>query len=195
MSRTIYVNGVACPIPAERDALGSYMENGHKTFIYDKDATCIVHRKGAIEGEYIGFGDAAIKLAIHGCVVPPKMRDDLRGRFHFDEHGRAIIAGRTQVARKRRRTSERKPTPLTTGQLEAFQLVAEHKGNVSSAARQAGKSRQAMKKLYDKAKEKLAATGVQLPKTVRLPVDKRGQAFVPRTSQRRRLKPISQEEN
>ncbi len=54
-------------------------------------------------------------------------------------------------AKRRRQATVRKPTPLTAKQTEAMQLVGEHKGNLTAAGKAAGKTRQAVKKLYDKA--------------------------------------------
>jgi hypothetical protein len=56
-------------------------------------------------------------------------------------------------------------------------LVGEHKGNISAAAHVAGKSRQAMKKSYDKAMAKLGKKTVKHA-TQRLPTDRRGQETV-----------------
>lgn len=80
--------------------------------------------------------------------------------------------------RKRRRTSPRAEAPLTNKQVEAMQLVGECKGNFAAAAKAAGKSRQAMKKLYDKGASKV---GLAAPKhrTQRLPTDRRGQEMIP----------------
>jgi hypothetical protein len=78
---------------------------------------------------------------------------------------------------RRRRKAARAPTPLTPQQTEAVQLVGEHGGNVSAAARAAGKSPAAMRKLYQKAMRKL---GMKAPthKTAALPLDRRGQPNV-----------------
>jgi hypothetical protein len=77
---------------------------------------------------------------------------------------------------RRRWVSPRKPTPLTAEQAEAVQLVGEHKGNVSAAAKAAGKSGQAMMKLYGKAMKKLGqAARVFKAKTGDLPLDRHGQ--------------------
>ena len=80
--------------------------------------------------------------------------------------------------RKRRRQANRKIVPLTAEQTEAMSLVGEHKGDVTAAAKAAGKSRQAMKKLYDKANRKLGKKAMPKPKTQPLPMDQRGQANV-----------------
>jgi hypothetical protein len=79
---------------------------------------------------------------------------------------------------RRRRTGEMKITPLTEKQVEAVQLIGEHKGNIAAAARSAGKSPAAMKKLYDKANRKLGKKAIEKIKTQRLPKDQRGQAMV-----------------
>lgn len=79
--------------------------------------------------------------------------------------------------KRRRRASPRKLTPLTPEQLEAVQLVSEHKGNIAAAARAAGKSRAAMQKLCNKANRKLGKKAIK-HYTQRLPTDSRGQEMV-----------------
>lgn len=81
-------------------------------------------------------------------------------------------------APKRRRGSTRKPTPLSPEQIEAVELVAEHKGNFTAAAKAAGKSRQAVGKLYRKATKKLGKLRVSKIKGKGLPHDQRGQVAV-----------------
>jgi hypothetical protein len=77
---------------------------------------------------------------------------------------------------KHRRSPPKKPRPLTEKQTEAMQLVGEHKGDITAAARAAGKSRQAMAKLYQKACAKLGqSVREKAPQTRRLPTDRRGQ--------------------
>jgi hypothetical protein len=70
--------------------------------------------------------------------------------------------------------------PLTPGQTEAAQLVGEHKGDFTAAARAAGKSRQAITKQYHKAMKKLgrSAASLKTPKMQALPTNRRGQAEV-----------------
>jgi hypothetical protein len=82
--------------------------------------------------------------------------------------------------RRRRRQAPRQAHPVTWKQTEALQLVGEHKGNITAAAKQAGKSRVAMSKLYNKALCKLGekAPKAQKVKTQRLPHDRRGQVAV-----------------
>jgi predicted DNA-binding protein (UPF0251 family) len=78
--------------------------------------------------------------------------------------------------RKRRRRANRKQVPLTGKQLEAVELVGVHKGNFAAAARAAGKSRQALQSLYEKAMKKMGrSASVLKAKTQRLPEDRRGQ--------------------
>jgi hypothetical protein len=56
------------------------------------------------------------------------------------------------------------------------QLIAEHKGNITAAAKAAGKSRTAMGKLYKKATAKLGKQAVEKArKTQPLPTGKRGE--------------------
>jgi hypothetical protein len=87
------------------------------------------------------------------------------------------VGARAAERGRRRRSSPRKPTPLTPKQTEAMQLVGEHKGNIAAAARNAGKSRAAMGKLYKKATTKLGKKAVK-HFTQRLPKDSRGQETV-----------------
>jgi hypothetical protein len=87
----------------------------------------------------------------------------------------AAAAG-PQAAAKRRRRANRKPPPLTEKQIEAMHLVAEHKGNYTAAGAAAGKSRQAMEKLYRKATKKLGTNPMKaFVKAHSLPTDHRGQ--------------------
>jgi predicted DNA-binding protein (UPF0251 family) len=80
--------------------------------------------------------------------------------------------------KRRRRTNPRKPRPLTPKESEAVHLVGEHKGKVAAAAKVAGKSRQAMQKLYDKAMKKLGKS-VFRHATQAIPSDLRGQSTIP----------------
>ena len=60
-----------------------------------------------------------------------------------------------------------------------MQLVGEHKGDFTAAAAAAGKSRQAMTTLYQKACRKLGRSAVEkAAKTQGLPTDGRGQIDV-----------------
>jgi hypothetical protein len=90
------------------------------------------------------------------------------------------VAEKLKPARKpkrRRRASPKKPVPLTAKQVEAMQLVGEHKGNFTAAGKAAGKTPTAMRKLYNKACAKLGTKTVKHA-TQRLPEDRRGQATV-----------------
>jgi hypothetical protein len=81
--------------------------------------------------------------------------------------------------RRRRRASVKILAPLTAKQVEAMQLVGEHKGDYTAAGAAAGKSRQAMKKLHEIACKKLGRKGVEkAAKTQPLPTDRRGQSKV-----------------
>jgi len=81
--------------------------------------------------------------------------------------------------KRRRRAPAKEPAPLTPKETEAMQLVGEHKGNFTAAGRAAGKSRQAMQKLYEKACRKLGKSAVEpAAKTQGLPTDHRGQIDV-----------------
>jgi predicted DNA-binding protein (UPF0251 family) len=105
----------------------------------------------------------------------------LRGAAETLAAAQAAAAPQVQQKR-RRRLPPRAITPLTPEQTEAMQLVGEHKGDLSAAARAAGKSRQAMAKLYQKALRKLGVKASAKPKTQRLPHDRRGQAMVEDTA-------------
>jgi hypothetical protein len=119
--------------------------------------------------------------ATAGCAAAPD-RWEARAADLATLGQQALVVLRDAAAvpaqRKRRRCPPRNPTRLTAEQTEAVQLVGEHKGNITAAARAAGKSRQAMKKLYDKAMKKLGAAGVKNPRTKALPTDRRGQIDV-----------------
>jgi hypothetical protein len=79
---------------------------------------------------------------------------------------------------RRRRASPRPIAELTPEQTEAVFLVGEHKGNVSAAARAAGKSPTAMRKLYRKAIAKLGRRAVKKAQTQSLPTGPRGEITV-----------------
>lgn len=89
-----------------------------------------------------------------------------------------VEAKRRTERKPRRKVSTRKDTPLTSRQLEALQLVGEHKGNKAAAARAAGVSPTAMKKLYRKALAKAPQAAMPKPKFRNLPHDKRGQVNI-----------------
>ena len=60
-----------------------------------------------------------------------------------------------------------------------MRLVGEHKGNMAAAAKEAGKTPQAIRKLYKRAHKKLGINATRrLKKTRSLPHDRRGQADV-----------------
>ena len=99
---------------------------------------------------------------------------------------RMIRKMRRPLARKpkRRRKAGPRIRPLTKKERDAVERVSEHKGNVTAAAKAAGKSRQAMSKLYRKAMKKLEPYRAKAPKAQALPTDNRGQADLPdRTGQ------------
>jgi hypothetical protein len=95
-------------------------------------------------------------------------------------NGTAATKEAKRQQRRRRRQAPRQAHPITPKQTEALQLVGEHKGNITAAAKQAGKSPAAMSKLYHKACRKLGekASKAQKVKTQRLPHDRRGQVAV-----------------
>jgi hypothetical protein len=106
--------------------------------------------------------------------LTPEQQAALDGK----EQQPAVPTGKNK--RKRRRQPPRQPPPLTPEQVEAMQLVGEHKGNITAAAKQAGKSRQAMVKLYKKACQKIGqkAPKAERVQTRQLPKDRRGQVAV-----------------
>lgn len=81
--------------------------------------------------------------------------------------------------RKQRRRRRRENNPLTHRQVEAMQIVGEHKGNKTAAAQALGVSRTALRKLYAKAATKLGdSTPRKKAKTIKLMTDNRGQVDV-----------------
>ena len=70
---------------------------------------------------------------------------------------------------------------LAANETEAMQIVGEHKGNITAAAKQAGKSRQAMGRTYQNACRKLGISAARHSDlTARpLPSDRRGQVSLP----------------
>jgi hypothetical protein len=126
------------------------------------------------------------------AAMAARLTAELRGFDHeawvaevkWESAQATTLAGTPAKPRKRRRTPERGPRPLTPAQAEAVHLVGEHKGNVTAAAKAAGKSRQVMKRQYEAAMKKLAKTGVKNPHTVPLPHDRRGQADVVQDARR-----------
>jgi hypothetical protein len=120
------------------------------------------------------------------CHVPPVVVKTVQNHLEWEwcriEKGNEARTKKakpgTQKGRRRRGKTPRKPSPLTEKQTEAMQLVGEHKGNYTAAGKAAGKSRQAIQKLYQKATKKLGKKSVELWKTQRLPTDRRGQVNV-----------------
>jgi hypothetical protein len=96
--------------------------------------------------------------------------------------------------RKRRRSPPREPVPLTRAQTEACKLFADYEGNMTAAAKAAGKSRQRITALYNTAMKKLGIGATKKkPQTKPLPTDSRKQVDVDAdgtpTRHRRRVKP------
>jgi predicted DNA-binding protein (UPF0251 family) len=87
-------------------------------------------------------------------------------------------AAASPVQRKRRRLAQPKTVRLTAKELEAWNLVSDHKGDFTAAARAAGVSRQALTKRYEKALAKLSVKAVKKPPLQSLPLDQRGQCDV-----------------
>lgn len=82
-------------------------------------------------------------------------------------------------AANRKRSPPRRPSelkrPLTPKQVEAYNLVLEHKGNISAAAMVLGVDRSTVGQHYKAALKKLGKEAVKLPKTKRMPLDRRQQ--------------------
>jgi hypothetical protein len=90
-----------------------------------------------------------------------------------------FLAPRRQPRRTRRRQAPATTNPLTAKEVEAMQLVGEHEGNITAAAKAAGRTRQAMSKSFRKALGKMGKKVMPRPKTQALPTDRRGQIDVP----------------
>jgi hypothetical protein len=145
-----------------------------------------LHHVDDVQASQLGDMEVIDWCVDHGKAIPEELRRHASPR-DLDlianapnppaPPARRTAARRPTTARRRRRKAERKPRPLTPEQLEAIQLVAEHKGNVAAAARAAGKSRAAMKKLYDKASKKLGRKAIEHC-TQSLPHDRRGQVNI-----------------
>jgi len=136
------------------------------------------------------YGPAAVR-AVHSCggdsqivqdwIDAQKVYQRDEWTKHEWEHVRQAvqhaltILETTKTPRKRR--TFRQPTKLTPAQVEAVQLVGEHKGNYTAVGKATGKTRQAVTKLYKKGIDKVAATGADTSplKTQALPADRRGQ--------------------
>jgi predicted DNA-binding protein (UPF0251 family) len=130
------------------------------------------------------------------CTHPHTLRQDVYDKLQDVERFLGWVAGEVlrrldqkqlvppkknagQATPKRRRPTESKRVhELTAPQLEAVQIVGEHKGNFAAAARAMGKSRAAVKKLYDKALNKVGKKNLQKILTQGLPTDRRGQSLV-----------------
>jgi predicted DNA-binding protein (UPF0251 family) len=122
----------------------------------------------------------ARQLHEDGFVILWGVDSEDRGKVRITGRGIKECERKARPPRKRRRARPRKPAPLTPEQVEAVLLVGEHKGNFTAAAKAAGKSRQAMQKLFNKANKKLGKKIVEkVAKTQRLPTDQRGQVNVP----------------
>jgi predicted DNA-binding protein (UPF0251 family) len=139
---------------------------------YERHGTVTPFVQGIVRGYPPGTLDALSDLLIQlvqlTIAKKPGFKDEaleLSGKF-------LRLSGVSHKARtkRRRQSAARKPTPLTAKQAEAMHLVGEHKGNFAAAGRAAGKSRQAMQKLYNKALRKLGKSAVKTY-TNRLPTE------------------------
>ena len=83
---------------------------------------------------------------------------------------------RGKPQKKRRR--QREPSELTDKQLEAAQIVGQHKGNIAAAARALGKDYKTVQQHYERAMEKMGKNVLPKPKTRSLSRDKRGQEMI-----------------
>jgi predicted DNA-binding protein (UPF0251 family) len=93
--------------------------------------------------------------------------------------------------RRRRKSSDKNPRPLTDRENEAVEVLGHNEGNVSAAAKEMGITRQALSKAKNNALKKLYAMGGNVPdwlkkkparmrigKPNRLPQDRRGQVDI-----------------
>jgi predicted DNA-binding protein (UPF0251 family) len=88
-----------------------------------------------------------------------------------------LVTGKKQ----RRRRVGASPRPLTPKQLEAFEVVGRHGGNISAAAKELKITRQGLAKMFKRAQEKTArasTTAGPRVKTQRLPHGSRGEELV-----------------
>jgi len=102
----------------------------------------------------------------------------------------ALNGGKALARRHRRPPLTPKDRPLSTRQAEVVQIVGECKGDLAEAARRLGIDRASLKESYDAGMEKLAKAGIPTwayilkPKTVALPVDRRGGVTVAKDRRR-----------
>lgn len=188
----VFIYGIPATLS---DLLGEYSAGRLTCRVYRDGAGCALHCTDRDDpavsrtAKMIGYLDAAIWLAEHGLTPPKEMWPDLRGRYEFNANGEPIIPplpATTKRIRKRHRQSATKIYELTPEQAEAMHLIGEHKGNVTTAAKAAGKTRQAMQKLYGKALIKLGKAAVKKPQTKPLRTDQRGQDDVTGSDDRRK---------
>jgi hypothetical protein len=179
-------------IPFDQDLKsGIYML---REVLYDIRGGGVNPRPDPLHDDYVRPQGRPARLSIEADSRPSFAGEAARLGVAVEMLRRAIPAAAPRPQRRRRRQSPKKIAPLTSQQVEAMQLVAEHKGDISAAARFAGKSRQAMKKLYDKAAAKVGMKAAPKPKTQKLPEDRRGQANVPDQSGPRRRRNYEDEE-
>ncbi len=96
-------------------------------------------------------------------------------------HIEDIAATAGPVNRNKRGPYRKKGTcDLTARQVEVMQIVGEHKGNISEAARCMGLDRKTVSEHFNAACKKLGKKAMSKPRTRSLPQDNRGQANVSR---------------
>jgi hypothetical protein len=126
-----------------------------------------------------------VEMARIGCDVlslrPALLPETLAVPLRVPDLAQPEKGAATKKRKRRNRRPPRETHPLTPAQTEALRLVGDHQGNFTKAARAAGKSRTAIKKLYDKVMKKLGRSASKALKsnTRPLPLDGRGQANIP----------------
>jgi hypothetical protein len=124
---------------------------------------------------FLEAAEPAIRAA--QAVVRAKQVEGLAAEAH--EYLDTLAAAVAPAApRKRRRSSGRKPAPLTQRQTEAMAAMAEHRSNRTAAAKALGISRQQLTRLCDKAMKKLGQAGMKAPRVQALPRGRRGEVDV-----------------
>jgi hypothetical protein len=102
----------------------------------------------------------------------------------------AVVSPPPVTAPVRVRSRRRRPTRergLTDKQKQAIEVVAKHGGNISAAARELNKTRQAVSETYRRATSKAKKLGMEMASrsvnTQRMPKDRRGQPTIPARSE------------
>ena len=104
-----------------------------------------------------------LSSALSMGTIAPDYREGLADCAHYFNAGR-----------RRRPPLTPKARPLTARQAEVVQIVGECRGDLAEAARRLGIDRKTVKESYDAGNRKLGIRAMPKPKTVALPVDRRG---------------------